>query len=253
MNNKIEDFELTSDIELIEDFEITKDFNLKIKKITPKYNFNDYFIFLFNLFIRPSSTIQKIEHNFDKFLFSLTNSFIFIIITSILRIFNIIFNIVVYKNYDLIDDCEKYIIDFNKLNNLPLIRIFIDTIIATSLIIFVITVTYYTISLIQNKIISLSKLIIISSISLIPIIIFSMLILPIFFFINENLNIYIFIIGIIFSSLILISETNKIIQLNADKFIINNLIALIIIFFISNIIINDLIIYINDYTFYFIN
>lgn len=243
----------TQEIEIIDIEENTSIENKKINSIGNfiQTKFLQILNFLLGIFIKPNTTIERIDSKLDNYFYTFIGLILFFISSSLLTIFNLIFDIVVYREISLIEDSSSLHIDFSRINNFPFLSTIIDSIICFSLIILVITITYYIVSLTQKKQISFSRLIAISTISLIPFIFLSFFISPLLGLINNNLETYITFAGLIYSYLILFIQTNNLFKLKGDNKILINFFSLLIITILSNIIINDLILNVKDNLYYF--
>lgn len=197
----------------------------------------DFVGIIIGMITKPATTIKNLLNKFDNINFSGIIAGIVVIVGVLSRLFNLIFSTVVYRTWSSRDGYSSYKLDFDRLENFKFLTNFFDSLVGYALIIASITCIYYMISLILKQDIKFSKLLGITSLSLIPVIIFSSVLSPVLTIIYSNFGIICSLAGLIFTGILLHEEINNLLTFDDDKKIFINTLNLTITAIISTLII----------------
>ena len=200
-----------------------------INKNTNEISFK-YFKYILFALLKPFESFKEEETKLCNTKVSLVFSLIISVLMMLVALFKNIITTVFSKTLDYSTFNYKTNVDFSRLKDLDWISligknllIFIGMIVAIAFI-------YYIVSLIFKKSVNFIKVLSISSTSLIPYIVFGMVMSPLIGLIWKPLSVIMTVIGIVYSFLILVNLMNKDLTFdNEDKKIYFHLICLAII------------------------
>ena len=200
-----------------------------INKNTNEISFK-YFKYILFALLKPFESFKEEETKLCNTKVSLVFSLIISVLMMLVALFKNIITTVFSKTLDYSTFNYKTNVDFSRLKDLDWISligknllIFIGMIVAIAFI-------YYIVRLIFKKSVNFIKVLSISSTSLIPYIVFGMVMSPLIGLIWKPLSVIMTVIGIVYSFLILVNLMNKDLTFdNEDKKIYFHLICLAII------------------------
>ena len=212
--------------------------SIQENKVSIKDVFLEYLFITFNTILKPATTLKDKISKFATFKCSFIFASFVSLIATLINLITAMFTSIVVKSYNWnLNDYETTWV-WSNLKNVQYLEIILKSFLIYLGVIFVITVIYYLASLIKKKEVSFPKLLGISTLSLIPLLICSLVISPLIALVWEELGVLIVLAGFICTLVLLYENMNNEIALKGNiKYYFNFaclFILLIIIYFVFN-------------------